>query len=101
MVPRIHAKYRRRRGVPYAIEQLNGRQYRCRHCNEVFIYEKELDAHIRDVLRSGEDACKARPSGVPSLSSTISVRVLYTYDIMDRMKRQWLKLKSGDEYDGG
>ena len=101
MVPRIHAKYRRRRGVPYAIEQLSGRQYRCRHCNEVFIYEKELDAHIRDVLRSAEDACKTRASGVPSLSSTISVRVLYTYDIMDRMKRQWLKLKSGDEYDGG
>lgn len=100
MVPRIHAKFRKRRSVPYAIEQLSGRQFRCRHCNEVFIYEKELDAHVRQVLRSDEKKKARVHAGVPELSSSIMAKVFYTYDIMDKMKRQWLKLKSGDEYDG-
>lgn len=100
MVPRIHARFRKRRGVPYAIEQLSGRQFRCRHCNEVFIYEKDLEQHVRLVLKQ-EEGGKARVSPkTPVLSSNTEVRVLYTYDIMDKMKRQWLKLRSGDEYDG-
>lgn len=100
MVPKIHAKFRKRHGIPYAIEQLSGRQYRCRHCNEVFIYEKELEAHIRHVMKSDEKARTRVHTSTPDLSSSVEIRVLYTYDIMDKMKRQWLKLKSGDEYDG-
>lgn len=100
MVPRIHAKFRKRKGVPYAIEQLSGRQFRCRHCNEVFIYEKELESHVRQVLKSKPKSSIGVSPDVPELSSTTETRVLYTYDIMDKMKRQWLKMKSGDEYDG-
>jgi len=100
MVPRIHAKYRKRHGVPYAIEQLSGRQFRCRHCNEVFVYEKDLDAHVRELVRTDEKNRLRVNSTVPALSTSAHVRVLYTYDIMDKMKRQWLKLKRGDEYDG-
>jgi len=100
MVPRIHAKFRKRKGIPYSIEQLSGRQFRCRHCNEVFIYEKELEQHVRQVLKSERRTATRVSSRAPALSSTAEVRVLYTYDIMDKMKRQWLKLKSGDEYDG-
>jgi hypothetical protein len=100
MVPKIHVRFRKRNGVPYAIEQLSGRQYRCRHCSEVFFTEKELDRHIKTVL-SSDDKTKFRVSNSsPKLSSNIIVKVIYTYDIMDKMKRQWLKLKKGDEYDG-
>ena len=100
MLPLIHAKFRKRRGVPYAIEQLSGRQFRCRHCNTVFFREKDLDAHIEHVLES-KDKSKSRVSPeAPELSTTTDVHVLYTYEISDRLKRQWLKLKKGDVYDG-
>ena len=100
MVPRIHARFRKRHGVPYAIEQISGRQFRCRHCNKVFIYEKELEAHVRKLLAAETRNRIAVNRAAPELSQSVDVRVLYTYDILDKMKRQWLKLKSGDEYDG-
>jgi len=64
----------------------------------VFLSEKELDRHIRQAL-DGKSKIRVSNSS-PELSYSIDVRVLYTYDIMDKMKRQWLKLKKGDEYDG-
>jgi hypothetical protein len=100
MVPRIHAKYRKRRGVPYAIEQLSGRQYRCRHCNEIFFSEKHLDIHIRNVSSVDDSAKKHVAPACPALSSSVLVSALYTYDLTDKMKKQWLKLKKDDEYDG-
>jgi uncharacterized C2H2 Zn-finger protein len=100
MIPKIHAKFRKRQGVPYAIEQLCGRQFRCRHCNEVFLTEKELDRHIKNALKS-DDRNKFRvDSSTPKLSSNIMVKVFYSYDLTDKIKQQWLKLKKGDEYDG-
>jgi hypothetical protein len=66
----------------------------------VFIYEKELEAHVRQLMRSSEKTMTRVSAKAPDLSTTVDVRVLYTYDIMDKMKRQWLKMKSGDEYDG-
>jgi hypothetical protein len=100
MVPKIHAKFRRRRGIPYAIEQLSGKQFRCRHCNAVFLTEREVDRHIKNVAAL-DDTSKAKiDRAAPTLSSNTIVRVFYTYDIADKLKRQWLKLKRGDEYDG-
>jgi uncharacterized C2H2 Zn-finger protein len=100
MLPLIHARFRKRRGVPYAVEQLSGRQFRCRHCNTVFFREKDLDKHIERIPNL-RDKSKPRVSPeAPELSTTTDVRVLYTYDISDRLKRQWLKLRKGDVYDG-
>jgi hypothetical protein len=100
MIPRIHAKFRKRYGIPFAIEQLSGRQFRCRHCNEVFFTEKEMDRHIKSVVRF-DDKNKFRVNlSSPKLSSNIFVKVFYAYDLTDKIKRQWLKLKKGDEYDG-
>ena len=100
MLPLIHAKFRRRRGIPYAIEQLSGRQYRCRHCNTVFLREKDLDKHVEHVLDRTKKSKPRVCAEAPELSTTTDVRVLYTYDISDRLKRQWLKLRKGDAYDG-
>lgn len=99
-MPKIRAKFRKRQGIPYAIEQLGGQQFRCRHCNTVFLSERELNGHIKELLKS-DDKSKFRVSAMsPKLGFNIDVRVLYTYDISDRMKKQWLKLKKGEEYDG-
>ena len=100
MLPKIHARYRKRRGVPYAVEQLSGRQFRCRHCNGVFLTERQFDTHVRQVLADSPNNARKVATRAPELSTTVMVRVLYTYDIADKMKRQWLKLKPGDEYDG-
>lgn len=100
MLPLIHAKFRKRHGVPYAIEQLSGRQFRCRHCNQVFFQEKQLDAHVKQVLAKREKGKSRIDASSPTLSSTVDIRVLYTYDIKDKLQRQWLKLKKGDVYDG-
>ncbi len=100
MVPKIHAKFRRRHGVPYAIEQLTGKQFRCRHCNQVFRREKELDKHIAQLLKSTEKGKTRVHPASPAMSFNTDAQVLYTYDINDRLKRQWLKLKKGDLYDG-
>lgn len=100
MLPLIHAKFRRRKGVPYAIEQLSGRQFRCRHCNQVFYQERHLDAHINQVLTDEEKRKSRIDPSSPKLSSTVEIRVLYTYDIKDKLQRQWLRLKKGDVYDG-
>ena len=99
-MPKISAKFRKRYGIPYAIEQLAGRQFRCRHCNQVFLREKELDNHINFLLKSGDKAGPRVSQFSPKLSYNTDVHVLYTYDISDRMKRQWLKMKKGDKYDG-
>ncbi len=100
MLPKIHAKYRKRHGVPYAIEQLSGRQFRCRHCNEIFFSEKELDQHITSTKNAEGTSSRRVSPAAPVLSSSILVNVLYTYDILDKMKRKWLRLKEGDVYDG-
>ena len=99
-MPKISAKFRKRYGIPYAIEQFAGRQFRCRHCNEIFLSEKELDRHIKLLLKSVDNAKYRVSQFCPKLNSNMDVRFLYSYDVGDRMKRQWLKMKKGDEYDG-
>jgi hypothetical protein len=99
MVPKISARFRKRKGISFAIEQLSGKQFRCRHCNTVFLTEPELERHVYSVAANPAKK-KAVHQACPRLSSSVEVRVLYTYDIIDKQKRQWLKLKSGDEYDG-
>ena len=100
MLPKIHARFRKRHGVPYAIEQLSGKQFRCRHCNEVYFSEKELVRHLANVRDSGTPSKIRVSPASPALSSSVSLTVLYTYDILDKMKRKWLKLKTGEIYDG-
>ncbi len=100
MLPKIHARFRKRYGIPYAIEQLSGKQFRCRHCNEVFLSEKELVRHITRVRDSRVVPKYYVSPASPALSSSISLTVLYTYDILDKMKKKWLKLKPGEIYDG-
>jgi hypothetical protein len=100
MMPRIHAKFRKRYGVPYAIEQLSGKQFRCRHCNEVYFSERELQQHISNVVESGGKSNRRPSLASPALSSSVMMTVFYTYDITDRLKKEWLKMKPGEIYDG-
>jgi hypothetical protein len=100
MAIRLHVKYRIRKGVPYSVEQAIGIQFRCRHCNQVYFPERELDKHIKKLLKS-EPAEKIKPSpSTPKLNTAIEIRIPYIYDFTDKMRQKWLKLKEGDTYDG-
>ncbi len=100
MTPKISAKFRKRHGVPYAIEQLSGKQYRCRHCNKVFLSEKELDRHLEKIIQSEGKKKFPVEETAPEINSNINVHIIYCYDLYDKMRKKWLKLKPGEEYDG-
>ena len=97
---KIKAKFRRRNGVPYAIETFSGRQFRCRHCNEIFHREKDIDLHLRIVAQSAEGGRIQPHRLVPRIDMNVVINALYVYDVADRMHKQWLKMKKTDTYDG-
>lgn len=94
MVPALKVKFRKRKGIPYAVERLSGTQYRCRACNRVFLEREELDSH----LNAKTDAHNVgKPSGeAPKLNENLLTRVIYIQDIIDSLKKDYIK---HDEYD--
>lgn len=100
MIAKIQAKFRRRDGVPFAIEQLSGRQYRCRHCNTVYRTEKEINRHLKTVAVSSKGKKITIDAKTPSINRNTDINVLYSYDINDMMRRKYLKLSKDEVYDG-
>jgi len=100
MMPKIVVKFRRRNGIPYAIEQFTGKQFRCRHCNQVFWKESELEKHIEFISKSKKTKNLPVEPHVPELNQMLEVKVGYVYDINDCMNRRYLKLKKNEIYDG-
>ena len=100
MGPRLSVKYRRRSGVPYAIEQLSGRQFRCRHCNTVYLTEREITMHLKQVAKTTSGKHIPVEARSPKLDSTIDLRLGYFYDIRDYLQRKFLKLGKNEIYDG-
>ncbi|MCD6375129.1 MAG: hypothetical protein J7L94_06345 [Caldisericaceae bacterium] len=96
-MPKIKARFRKYKNIPFAIEQLTGVQYRCRVCNRIFLNKNEFVAHLeRESKKQGPlPLCKK----CPSLNETIEVRVLYSKDIHDHMRKDFLKLKDDITYD--
>jgi hypothetical protein len=100
MLPKISAKFRRRKGIPYAIEQFSGKQFRCRHCNKVYGEEKELYQHLEYIGKTKRSVTIAVDSHVPQLNQMLELKIGYMYDINDCMRWQYLKLKKNEVYDG-
>lgn len=94
MVPALKVKFRKRKGVPYSVERFSGVQYRCRSCNTVFLEKDELENHLHanvDVHGAGKASAEA-----PKLNENLLVRVIYIQDIIDSLKREYVR---HDEYD--
>ena len=99
MIPQIKAKFRKRNGVPVAIERLTGVQFRCRACNSIFYNEKEFNRHLLIELRSSTSKKVERNS--PKLHDIVNCKLYYGEDYIDALKSvKLLRLKSGDDYDG-
>ncbi len=94
MVPALKVKFRKRKGVPFAVERLSGTQYRCRACNKLFLEKEELDKHLDsnlDTHRTGTLSGEA-----PKLNENLLIKVIYIQDILDSLKKNYIKR---DEYD--
>jgi uncharacterized C2H2 Zn-finger protein len=99
MVPQIKTRFRKRNGVPYAIESLTGRQYRCRICNAIFYSADEFEKHLNYEAKTNSG--KKVNNKCPKLDNTISVLVYYTEDILNAFKAVKVKkFKKGEIYDG-
>ncbi len=94
MVPALKVKFRKRKGVPFAVERLSGVQYRCRACNKLFLEKEDLDKHLDakvDAHRIGT------PSGeAPKLNENLLIKAIYIQDIIDSLKKDYIK---HDQYD--
>ena len=94
---KIKARFRKYRGVPFAIEQFSGTQYRCRACNQVFLKKREFEKHV---VREAENGDAKRPSSdCPQVGDNAHASVLYTRNIYDEMRQEFLSLSEGETYD--
>jgi len=96
-MPKIKARFRRYHGVPFAIEQFTGTQYRCRACNQIYLKKTEFENHLRREAKNatGQKALKK----CPQVDTTIQAKVLYSRNFYDTTRRDFLHLQEGVTYD--
>jgi uncharacterized C2H2 Zn-finger protein len=90
--PKLTVKLRTKSGVPFSIETLTGRQFRCGVCGNVYWYRKELDRHLE--IEKSVNYTKLQ---FPELDRNINVRVIYTQDIRDLTNPKYPRLVRGDK----
>lgn len=96
MTPALKVKFRKRNGVPFAVERLSGVQYRCRACNELFLEKEALEIHLDAKIESHRFS---RPSTeAPQLNMNLMIKVIYIEDLLDSLKKEYIK-HGRDEYD--
>jgi hypothetical protein len=96
-MPKIKARFRKYRGVPFAIEQFTGTQYRCRACNRVFLKKAEFEKHLQ--READSDIAKQPSKDCPRVRENTHANVLYTRDFYDEMRQNFLQLPEGEVYD--
>ncbi len=94
MTPALKVKFRKRRGVPFAVERLSGVQYRCRACNKLFLEKDELDKHLD--ARVDAHSFQKISGEAPKLNENLLIKVIYIQDIIDSLKKDYIK---HDQYD--
>jgi len=91
-VPKLTAKLRIKNGVPFAIETLTGKQFRCGICGKVYFHREELDRHLKR-----ETPPESNKFEFPRLDRNISVSVIYSQDIRDLTNPKYPRLARGDK----
>ncbi len=90
--PKISAKLRVKNKIPFAIETLTGKQYRCGVCGSIFFNRNELDKHLEK-----EKTNKYTKIKFPVLDKNISISVIYSQDIRDLTNSKYPRLVRGDK----
>ena len=95
MTPALKVKFRKRNGVPFAVERLSGVQYRCRACNRIFFERKELDVHLESKIENHR--IRKSSNEAPKTGENLMVKVLYALDLLDNLKKEYFRSER-DEY---
>lgn len=91
--PKLTAKFRIKDNVPFSIETLSGKIFRCGVCGKVFFSRKSLENHIPSEKKNyGENL------HFPELNMNISLSVIYTQDIRDLANPKYPRLQKGDKF---
>lgn len=99
MIPQIKSRFRKRSGVPYAVERFTGVQYRCRVCNTVFYNELKFEMHMNAEAKVHQS--KSVDKKCPKLNETVTALVYYAEDVLNALKAVNVKrFKRGEVYDG-
>lgn len=90
--PKMTAKLRIKDKIPFAIETLTGKQFRCGICGHVYFHREELERHLLK-----EKLPKYENPQFPELDRNILVSVIYTQDIRDLTNPKYPRLQRGDK----
>lgn len=90
--PKLTAKLRIKNGVPFAIETLSGKTYRCGVCGKIFYDRKKLNKHLEN-----EKPVSEKKFHFPEFDRNVSINVIYTQDIRDLTNPNYPRLTIGDE----
>ncbi len=96
-MPRVKVRFRKYKDIPFAVEQFTGVQYRCRLCNRIFLDKKELQAHLQWEANKGDKPAVSGKAPVPG--QNITAKLLYTIDIHDHIRGQYLQTKDDITFD--
>lgn len=88
---KLTAKFRMKNQVPFSVETLSGKQFRCGVCGKVFYSREELEKHLPYEKGKNYDNLS-----FPELDKNVDLRVIYTQDIRDLTNPKYPKLKKGD-----
>ncbi len=89
---KLTAKFRIKNNVPFSIETLSGRIYRCGVCGNVFFSRDELERHLNH-----EKSNNIEKLMFPELDKNVTVSVIYTQDIRDLTNPKYPRLVKGDK----
>jgi hypothetical protein len=89
---KLTAKFRMKDKIPFSIETLSGKQFRCGVCGSVFFSREELEKHLQGEKNKNYDALK-----FPELDKNVSINIIYTQDIRDLTNPGHPKLQKGDK----
>lgn len=88
---KLTAKFRMKNQVPFSVETLSGKQFRCGVCGKVFYSREEIEKHLPSEKGKNYDNLS-----FPELDKNIELKVIYTQNIRDITNPKYPKLQKGD-----
>jgi hypothetical protein len=89
--PKLTAKFRMKNKIPFSIETISGKIFRCGVCGKIFFSRDELEHHLPVEKNKVYDELQ-----FPELDKNISINVIYTQDIRDLTNPKYPRLQRGD-----
>ncbi|MFZ0456458.1 MAG: C2H2-type zinc finger protein [Ignavibacteriaceae bacterium] len=90
--PKLIVKFRIKDKVPFSIETLSGKIFRCGVCGKIFYSREELEHHLSAEKGKSYDSLQ-----FPELDKNLEMRVIYSQDLRDLTNPKYPRLQKGDK----